>query len=625
MRRNFSLAFALICGLTNSHLAAQDLQLPKGGINLSSYVRWSSSLPTTEFARRSERWGWYSWNGATNTGTCADGREVGWPCLNRMLEVPVDESGYPAVLNNVLARTSPFGGDGVNYPVGHYRLQWTGEGGVNISPANGVAMLQSGSAGNGDNRQNWAVYNIGAATVAAPRNPEFEISSVPVGNLSFRYEGAAGQAIPNGYADYSNEPKFNQHFLDTLSNYGVIRFMDWNETNGNVTSEWSDRTLPSSALWGRRDYGVPYELQIDLCNEANKDCWINVPHLATDDYVRQLADLVKTRLNANLRVWLELSNESWNNAPDFTQRVHFQNLRTEYGVATRGEAYGRRSAEIFKTFAEEFTSGDGAADADRLIPVLAGRAANSQYLTDSINGLNAAGGQAKVAAIAPYVALHRRDRSNTPIEDYDDIHPDTGQAFDMMDLYSEYLETGQIDIAHLTTELLADLEASSERWEENALVATNHGIPLVAYEAGQHLVPRILRRRTPASLWPNTTWQDGAYVKYFPDWAVAENEGRYPPFPNWAQYLEHRHGNAEADGRIDERFIELLGDYNRSPQMVQIYETLLAKWEEIGGETIVFFNDIGQRSDNGFWGLMESYNDTNAPKFQAVQQYLTTP
>ena len=58
---------------------------------------------------------------------------------------------------------------------------------------------------------------------------------------------------------------------------------------------------------------------IELCNKLDADMWVNIPHLATDDYVNQLADLIKTNLDADLRVWVELSNELWNGQFSQTQ------------------------------------------------------------------------------------------------------------------------------------------------------------------------------------------------------------------------------------------------------------------------------------------------------------------
>ena len=58
--------------------------------------------------------------------------------------------------------------------------------------------------------------------------------------------------------------------------------------------------------------GVSYEDCIELANEAHKDMWINIPALATTDYVQQLAQLIHTKLDPGLKVYVEYSNETWN-------------------------------------------------------------------------------------------------------------------------------------------------------------------------------------------------------------------------------------------------------------------------------------------------------------------------
>ena len=51
---------------------------------------------------------------------------------------------------------------------------------------------------------------------------------------------------------------------------------------------------------------------MDLANAAGLSVWINVPHMATDDYILQLVHLVDGRLDKRLNVMVEFSNEVWN-------------------------------------------------------------------------------------------------------------------------------------------------------------------------------------------------------------------------------------------------------------------------------------------------------------------------
>lgn len=58
--------------------------------------------------------------------------------------------------------------------------------------------------------------------------------------------------------------------------------------------------------------GASWESAIDIANTTHTDMWINIPVMATDDYVKSLAALIKSQLNPNLRVYVEWSDEIWN-------------------------------------------------------------------------------------------------------------------------------------------------------------------------------------------------------------------------------------------------------------------------------------------------------------------------
>jgi len=115
---------------------------------------------------------------------------------------------------------------------------------------------------------------------------------------------------------------FSTPFLNAIKPFPVLRFMDWLDSNGTNpffgdaknTTEWSDRHVPTDASFERRGpkFGVPWEYVIRLANEANKDIWINIPIAASDDYIKQLAQLMKRDLHAGAKIYLEYSNEVWN-------------------------------------------------------------------------------------------------------------------------------------------------------------------------------------------------------------------------------------------------------------------------------------------------------------------------
>jgi hypothetical protein len=144
---------------------------------------------------------------------------------------------------------------------------------------------------------------------------------------------------------------FTPSAISMLSQYTALRFMGLSDTNGNLDSNWSDRTTPSDNFWsaytfnsgtgvnnnvtGTAPNGVPWEVLIALANQTGKDIYINIPSNSSLAYLTNLADLfafgsngvtpytsvqsdpVWKPLDSNLKVYIEFSNELWNSS--FTQ------------------------------------------------------------------------------------------------------------------------------------------------------------------------------------------------------------------------------------------------------------------------------------------------------------------
>lgn len=152
-------------------------------------------------------------------------------------------------------------------------------------------------------------------------------------------------------------------------NFSVIRAKDLTGTaniDGVVypaTIAWADRKLTTDALQigggsGKRD-ATAWEHFIDLCNQVNKDIWVNVPVSANADYVTQLATLLQTRLNPNLKIYVESDNEVWNNG--FTATYDYNRAQatalgfTGYGFDKKNHA--RRTHELATLFGGVFGTG----------------------------------------------------------------------------------------------------------------------------------------------------------------------------------------------------------------------------------------------------------------------------
>ena len=101
-------------------------------------------------------------------------------------------------------------------------------------------------------------------------------------------------------------PDFAAHLS---SRYKVLRTMDLGRTNNNAYIIGSaTRPLLND---GR---GMPLEDQIDLCNQIGADLYYCVPMNASTAYIDAALTLIRDRLTASLKVYLEFDNEPWNSA-----------------------------------------------------------------------------------------------------------------------------------------------------------------------------------------------------------------------------------------------------------------------------------------------------------------------
>ncbi|SFT14697.1 S-layer homology domain-containing protein [Paenibacillus sp. BC26] len=150
---------------------------------------------------------------------------------------------------------------------------------------------------------------------------------------------------------YSAGDTFTKEFLQALQPFGTLRFMDWLSTNNNnpaypAVTEWSDRKLTTDATQLLQDgtHGVAWEYIIALANQTGKDIWINIPVAASDDYVKSLASLLKAKLNPGIKIYVEYSNEVWNDL--FTQQAYNKAAAIAEG-AKEGSALSKHTMQSY--------------------------------------------------------------------------------------------------------------------------------------------------------------------------------------------------------------------------------------------------------------------------------------
>ena len=278
------------------------------GTNLSGMADWTTEMPFVDLMHHCRTWG-------TQNASWVSGGQNVWDS-GVIGSVPRDSNGYPL--------QTPFFAPGLGleteqriytvwastkaWPAGTYTLLYDGEGELDLW---GDATILSSQPG------------IILANVTPGVNNIIQLrinSSSPdnhIRNIRFLMPGTENSYLEN---------PFYQPWLDKLAPFKALRFMDWGQTNNwgssdawsgydedsdSIRQPWSARSRMTDYTW-TQSKGVPYEVMIDLCNRLHKDMWICVPHNASDDYIRQLATMVRENLDPSLKVYVEYSNETWN-------------------------------------------------------------------------------------------------------------------------------------------------------------------------------------------------------------------------------------------------------------------------------------------------------------------------
>jgi hypothetical protein len=152
---------------------------------------------------------------------------------------------------------------------------------------------------------------------ATAENNEVYTFDVPAGakgaNLALKFTNTGGQVKdlhvmqPGTAVGDSWKPGYVAQ-LQSLHPQ-TLRMMDIVKANSNNSLNWSDRPEKTDANYAAK--GVDWESLIELCNKVDANIWVCIPVSANDDYIKQLASLLKTKLNPNLKVYVELANEVW--------------------------------------------------------------------------------------------------------------------------------------------------------------------------------------------------------------------------------------------------------------------------------------------------------------------------
>ncbi len=330
-------------GATDTATVDVTVQTPtfKIGTNLGGISYWSSQLPFIDAFRSANQWI------PTKPGVWSTGEND---------KMDLDENGWvrslPTAEDNVdftHVHTLFFVGQNGNYPGGEYVVLYDGQGTLKYG-----MDARSVSSSQGRDVINIKPSNYGVLLSITETDPDDYIRNIRV--------------VPKAYENSYQTEVFNPDWLDKIEPFGAFRFMDWMQTNNSVEKEWGDRPTLDSATWHKK--GAPVEIMVDLANRLDSDPWFTLPHMATDDYVRNFATYVRDNLDPELKVYVEYSNEVWNGQ---FQQYHWVKEQAQSEGMRVADWYSRRTTQITQIWDEVFAQ---TGEKERVIGVMAGQGAN---------------------------------------------------------------------------------------------------------------------------------------------------------------------------------------------------------------------------------------------------------
>ena len=278
--------------------ALQDTIPPDGrsifGVNLSPVRDWLAQWPFIDAMRMARDWVPQdtdeSPNSAYDTGDTLTFDSDRWPLL------AAGKAAATVIFKDLDGR----------YPAGDYRARWDGTGEVVFDYIFNTYDLTSITP-HGDGQGATLTVTPGTGGIFVKINSSDP--GDPIRNL---------RVFMPGFDENSTET-FHPDYLASLAGLPVIRFMDWGHTNGSTQVDPADRPLPTWAIQTVDKVGVAVELMAELVNTTGIPGWFCIPHMATDAYVTAWSTALAGALDAGSTVYLEYSNETWNDAYPFVQ------------------------------------------------------------------------------------------------------------------------------------------------------------------------------------------------------------------------------------------------------------------------------------------------------------------
>lgn len=531
---------------------------------LRSVVDWSVQQPFLDVFKTARPWHAHT-DGQWGAYMAEDLADMGALDANGWItEIP---SGVTQIQTFILTEMPAE----ATYTAGLYRLSYDGAGDITVFGADIV------SRGDGELWFEYRPTGDGMVTISiSATDPQ------DTGNYLRNIEVVKDEHI----SAYEAGQTFNPLWLDLISDAHSLRFMDWQETNDSTIRSWSERPQEGHYTYHG---GVPIEVIIDLANATGTEPWINIPWDADANFIREFATYVRDNLNPDLRAHIELSNEVWNwmfdqaqDAADAARERFGQDLGDGWV-----QEYGARSAEMARILDQVYAGAE-----DQLVKVI-----STHTYWPGLEGaiFDAPAWQAQNPAnAAPYLSfdtyaitgyfgkrLGTDEKAGTVLNwisrSEAQARADAASQGLTGSAASAYVAEHRFDLAEdLAVRELRDgsitgngsdsLQGLFDLFRYHKSVADAHGLDLVMYEGGTHVVG--------IGQWVN----NDLLTEFF-------------------TYLNYSEG------------------------MGQLYTELLAGWEAAGGTLFNAFVDVSEPNQWGSWGSLRHLEDSTA-RHDAVVEFM---
>lgn len=534
---------------------------PKLGINVGSLGKLTSSVPFTDIFKISR--GWFT--------SCEFDWQAGRPIdpgCTRKTSLNTREQDQLQLDGNGWVRTLPLPYEAPvftsvtstwklseHFPLGRYVVLYDGEGTMKIT---GDLKIVASFRG-----------HIEFDLLSPKRNLKLQITATdPRRNGNYIRNI---RIVPKKNERNYQRTVFNPDYIARIRPMHALRFMPWTNPRANDSVEWNQRTGIGAAHY-TGDKGVPPERMIDLANAINATPFVSIPYMASDDYMRQYARMVKNRLRRNNKVYVEFSNEVWNTifpAATYAARKadklwHFPYKKEAQGkrrVLLAANWYAKRSVEMCKIWKQEF-----GAQRNR-VRCMVGTLNSVPWVGQEIvdcplwKEANGCGRYLDAYGIGPYFGDYIAKKENRQTVKNWTRDADGGKSR----LFQEILHGGVIPngppggaMSLLKTQLAA-----------NKKIADKYRLEMVAYEGGQHLI-------------------------------------RFDP-PHTVK---------------DPAVLNLFMSAQKDPRMRQAYQRYLDTWAQSGGGLMMHYYGIGEPEPKNFFGMLDHLQQVSTPKYQALMDYL---